>query len=344
MLTADVRFAGFTTTDWTRVLSLFRPRKVSGGERDEDRPRGGVVAIQEGGRLRKLIHTEAGRLRLEDMAQGWPMSCEELVARSAASWGLIVEAGALETIMDGFGARARRTDDLMVQTLSLAQLLQAEFHKGRLDLYPGRLRGVPIPSPGVVHASFDAICPVGRAMVLGLFDAGELWTSIALRRRVDGIDLILGPDEIRADMGLLAGDFRRDHRHLARAIEARVGPIALGCYSETSTIRALEVDPSPGSWARAVASRDVILSPIPAALAVPIGIDAGRAALSALRDVVDRFDPLGIIGPSLDKLKSAAAARLPGAAHDGSDAPGGRGHAWGFDPLEMLRRILSRDR
>ena len=30
MLTADVRFEGFTATDWTRFLSMFKPQRISG--------------------------------------------------------------------------------------------------------------------------------------------------------------------------------------------------------------------------------------------------------------------------------------------------------------------------
>src|SRR5262249_32518042 len=81
--------------------------------------------------------------------------------------------------------------------------------------------------------------------VLGLFEQGELWTSIALRRGPAGFNLVLGPDEVRSDMGLLAGDWRRDYRHLSRAIEDRGGPLALGCYAEVATLRKLEVHPTP---------------------------------------------------------------------------------------------------
>ena len=68
MLSADVRFEGFTATDWSRVLALFSPRIPTGGERDPDRPKGGVIAVHGDGRLRKLVHTQAGRMRLDDIA------------------------------------------------------------------------------------------------------------------------------------------------------------------------------------------------------------------------------------------------------------------------------------
>ncbi|AUX38658.1 hypothetical protein SOCE26_000360 [Sorangium cellulosum] len=335
MLSPDVRFEGFTATDWVRVLSLFRPRRTAGSARDAGdggKPRGGVVAVRAGGKLRKLVHTDAGRLRIDEGPRAAPISAEELAARHHASWAAVLEAGSLEAIVERFGARVRRGDDLIAQSILLLQLAREEHLAGRIDLWPARLRGVPIPSPGVVRGTLESLAGVGKTVVVGLFEGGELWTSVALRRDARGINLILGPDEVREDMGLLAGDWRRDYRHLSRAIEERAGELSLGCFAEAETIRKLEVDPSPGAWARAVAVRDVILAPVPAALAIPLGIDAGRAALAALRSIAERIDPMGVVGPAVRAVLERAgtdsdmAAMLP------------------FHPLELLRKLLSRER
>lgn len=332
MLSADVRLEGFTAVDWTRVLALFRPRRASGGERDPERPRGGVVAVHARGRLHKLVHTSVGRLRLDDAQRDWPLSGEALARRHNASWGAVLEAGTLDTIMDRFGARARRGDDLTTQTILLVSLARDELAAGRIDLWPRRLRGMPIPTSGMVKSTLDSVCPEGKSLVVGLFEAGELWTSVALRRGAHGFDLILGPDEVRGDMGLLAGDWRRDYRHLSRAVEERAGPLALGCFAEAATLEKLEVDPNPGAWARAVAVRDVILSPVPLALAIPLGIDAGWAALSALRAIAERMDPIGIVNPSLEALRQVRRGDRDMAS------------VLGFEPLALLRKMLERDR
>lgn len=331
MLSADVRFEGFTTTDWTRVVSLFQPRREDDRPRDPNRPRGGVVAVHARGKLVKLFHTEVGRLRLEDAAQISPLRAESLARQNHASWAIAIDMGTLERIMDAFGARSRRGDDVTLQILSFLQIAQEELLLGSIDLWPLRLRGVPIPSAGMVRGTIDAVCPVGRTMLVGLFEQGELWTSVALRRGYGGFNLILGPDEVRAEMGLLAGDWRRDYRHLVRAVEERAGPLSLGCFTEASTMRALVVDPTPGAWARASAVRDVILSPLPAALAIPLGVDAGRAAFHALRAVADRVDPTGVVPLSLKMLREIMAG-----SQDVSSV-------LGFHPLELLRRLLSRE-
>ena len=331
MLSADVRFEGFTATDWTRFLSLFRPRRPASELRDPARPRGGVVALHEGGKLRKLIHTEVGRLRLDEAQRAFPCSALALARAHHASWCAILDVGTLEAIMDRFAERTRRGDDILAQTITLAQVTREEAQAGRVDLWPGRLRGVPIPSTSMVRGSFDSVCPVGQTMVVGLFEAGELWTSIALRRGLGGFNLVLGPDEVRGDMGLLAGDWRRDYRHLSRAIEDRCGPLALGCYAEVGTLRKLEVDPNPGAWARAAALRDLILSPLPVPLAIPLGVDAGRAAWSALRVVAERIDPVGVVSPAMNALRD-----LTSGDRDVKDV-------FGFHPLVLLRKLLSRD-
>jgi hypothetical protein len=331
VLSADVRFEGFTATDWTRVLSLFRPRRAVSEQRDPSRPRGAVIAVHAAGKLRKLVHTEVGRLRLDDAQRSFPCSAEALARSHHASWAAILEAGTLETIMDRFAERTRRGDDIAAQTITLTQVARDELVAGHIQLWPHRLRGVPIPSAGMVRGSLDSICPVNRTLVVGLFEEGELWTSIALRRGPGGFNAVLGPDEVRSDMGLLAGDWRRDYRHLSHAIEERCGVLALGCYAEVSTIRKLEVDPNPGAWARAVAVRDVILSPLPAPLAIPLGVDAGRAAFNALRAVAERVDPVGVVAPAM-----AAIRDLTTGDRDVKSV-------LGFHPLDLLRKLLSRE-
>lgn len=332
MFSPHVRFEGFTTTDWLRVLSLFRPRPASRESRDPNRPRGGVIAVHDRGRLLKLLHTSAGRLSPRNVE--WPQSAEELARKHSVAFAIVLERQATVRIMEGFGAKTRPNDDLMAQTLTLISLARAEFAQGNIVAWPLRLRGVPVPTSGMVRASLDAVCPVGKSMVLGLFERGELWTSIALRRSGDGISHIIGPEEIRDDIGLLSGDWRRDHRHLARTVEERIGPLAFGCFAEHATFRALEVDPSPGAWARASFVRDIILSPLPAPMAIPLGIDAGLAAFIAVRNIVERLDSGGVVSGKIERLWERAAERPELARIE---------EMLGFHPLELLRRLLTRE-
>src|SRR5439155_885459 len=186
-------------------------------------------------RVRKLLHTSVGRLRLEDAQERFPIGVEELAHQHHASWAVIIESGALERIMERFAARARRRDDLSAQALGVLELAQEELASGHADLWPRRLQGVPVPSPGILRGTLDSVCAPGKVLVVGLFEAGELWTSIALRRAVAG-----------------------------------------------------------------------------------------------LRVFAERVDPIGVVGPSIDRLKRVTDRDVE--------------RVLGFHPLELLRRLLSRER
>jgi hypothetical protein len=338
MFAPDVRFEGFTHDDWVRVLELFRPLRQADRPRDPDRPRGLVVAVHRGGEIVKLVHSKVGRLRLDDVARDWPLDAAQLARRHDASWAVSLEYGALDEAMAELGDRLRRSDDMTSQWLLLFDTLQHQMELGRLELWPQRLEGLPMPTSAMVDRSLDMVCPPGKTLLVGLFEQHELWTSIALRRGPVGIDLVLGPDEVRGELGLLSGDFRRDHRHLARHVSDIAGPLSLGCFTERKTFRELEVDPTPGAWALAVAVRDVVLSPVPPAMALPLGLDAGRAAFSALRQVAARFDSSGVLPSAFGMLRDTV-------SHTVSNVGGEQAleDLLGFNPLELLRKLLERD-
>jgi hypothetical protein len=170
-------------------------------------------------------------------------------------------------------------------------------------------------------------------MALGMFKDGELWTAFIARRRGQGFDVIAGPDEIRPHMGLLSGDWRRDYRHLVRAVEDVYAPLSLGCFSEVDTFRALQVDARPGAWGRAAAVRDVILSPIAAPVGLALGVDGARYAFENLKRVTGRVAPLARLEPMLAQMR----ARLGSAAGEKDVS-----HVLGFDPMHVLRQLLRR--
>jgi hypothetical protein len=330
VLTADVRFEGWTSEDWTRFLHLWKPRAAA-VEAEKVRPRGGLLVIHEGARVRKLLHTAKGRL--EAPAGRWPLALHDLATTHGASWALSAHTGALDEIMERFGARARRGEDLIAQSLHVIAIAREMIAEGANDPWPRRLRGVPPPTDAMVRRAIDSLCPDGHAIALGMFKEGELWTAFVARRRGAGFDVIAGPDELRPMMGLLSGDWRRDYRHLVRAVEDRYSALAFGCFAEVDTFRHLQVDARPGAWGRAVIVRDVILSPIPMAVGLALGIDGTRFALEHLKVITTRIDPFGFLDPVLGGVR----ARLGSAVGD-KDVP----RVLGFDPMAALRALLKR--
>lgn len=328
MLTPDVRFEGWTTETWTRFLHLWKPRATP--DREPTRPRGGVIAIHEGGRLRKLLHTRTGRL---DPRGPWPIPLAELAEAHHASWALSAESGALEEIMERFGARLRRSDDLTAQALLIVTIAREMMQEGAIERWPMRLHGFPQPTETMVRRALDTVCPDGHAMVLGVFRDGELWTAGVARRRGDAFDVLAGPEDVRLRMGLISGDWRRDYRHVARAVEEQYAPVAMGCFAEVDRFRELQVDARPGAWGRAAVVRDIILSPTPVGIRLALGADGARFAFESFRAVAGQSTTLR----KLEPFMAHARKRL-------GDAVGARdvSSTLGFDPLAALRALLRR--
>ncbi|MGA7123479.1 MAG: hypothetical protein WBY94_25475 [Polyangiaceae bacterium] len=343
MLTPDVRFEGWTTEAWLRFLRIWQPRAVA--ERDPTAPQGGVIVVHDDGEILKLLHTRQGRLdpgsvHAQDEGEeqalalraGRPSALAQLARLHSASWAIGMRLGALDEVMERFGARARRGDDLTTQALMLVGIAREMLDEGAITAWPQRLRGVPLPTPAIVRRTLDALCPDGRAIALGLFDAGDLWTAFVARRRGPAFDVFAGPDELRPALGLLSGDWRRDYRHLARAVEDRYGPLGFGCFAELETFRGLQTDGRPGAWSRAVAVRDVVITPMPAGVRVAIGFDGARFALQGLMSLTGRIVPAALLAPLVDGARSRIAKLT------GKDV----GALLGFDPLAVLRGLLER--
>jgi hypothetical protein len=289
-----------------------------------------VIAIHEEGRLRKLLHTHRGRL---DPHGDWPIPLSELAERHHASWALAAKTGALEEIMERFGARLRRHDDLTTQALLVVDISNEMLQEGAIERWPERLKGVPPPTEAMVRAALDSLCPDGHAMVLGVFRHGDLWTAGVARRRGEAFDILAGPTDIRMRMGLLSGDWRRDYRHVERAVEEQYAPVAMGCFAEVDRFRDLQVDPQPGAWGRAAVVRDVILSPMPIGVRLALGADGARFAFETFRNIAGRSETLR----KLDPLFAVAREKL-GAVAGNRDVS----TTLGFDPLSVLRALLRR--
>jgi hypothetical protein len=299
VLTRDVRFDGWDVGSWLRFLALFEREEAALVPTSRS---GGVMAVHDGGRLRKLLHTRVGRL--DPLEQTWPVALEALAERHEAAWAVSLHMGALDEIMERWGARATRSDDIVAQALSLAAIAREMAVEGAIAAWPMRLEALRLPSTQVVSRAASSLCPEGRVVAGGLFEDGHLVTAIVVRRRADGFDSVLGPGELLPHMGLQSGDWRRDYAHLVRAIDREVGPLAAGVFTETRTLRRLLADPAPGAWARAVAVRDVIVSPMSFAAALPLVVDATRGAVVMARALSERYDPTGRLAPVLRQLRA----------------------------------------
>jgi hypothetical protein len=300
MFSADVQVLDFTAQDWLRLPDLFR--KPNGGVPAASA--GGILAVRQGGSVVKVVSTLRGRLPPPWAGQA---TAEALVREHGASFAVVFSTVALEQLGDRFAARMKRGQSFHEHVEAFVDAMRELEREGELDLWPTPFSEWPIPTERAFGSALDLVCPDGKSVLIGAFDDGELYTALCLRRRGPAFDMVMGPDRLRRDMGLLSGDFLRDYRYLGAAAEARLGPVAVGCYAELDTFRYLASATQPGAWATAVAARDVVLTPVTPGLAVPLGVDAGRAALVFAKGLADRFGLLGglrgtsSLGPRLER-------------------------------------------
>ena len=81
-----------------------------------------------------------------------------------------------------------------------------------------------------------------------------------------------------------------------------------------------------------MALREVVVSPMPRVLAVPLGVDAGRGLFDVAARFAKHVDPLGVVQPLLQAM-SHVLPQLPPVP--GRASPG-------FDVLDVLRKLLNR--
>lgn len=330
MFTPDVRFRGFSSAEWVRLAELLRGGKA----RERRKKRGGVVALSDGRRLLKLVHTRHGRL--DPVAQDWPSSLSTLAEDHDADWALEIQDGALQDLADRFACGLRPEHDYLKQTLDLLEIVRDYAARGRFEAWPPRLLHWPVPSYQTVQRALDALCPEGKSIAVGVFRGGDLYTALAARRRGAGFDALLGPGILRPRMGLLSGEWSRDYRHVLTAVQEELGPVYQGFFAEFSSLHELLESEEPGSFARAVALRDLIIAPAGPVVAVPLAVDTARATLRAAQRLVLRARSSG-------RLDS----RMPW-ARTSDGVQGATTSRWevvdilGFDPLALVKKLVER--
>lgn len=328
MFTPDCQVFDFTAQDWLRLPDLFRhatPAAAPGAVRSG----GGIIAVREGSRILKVSSTIRGRLPPPTSGH---TTAEALAAEHDGAFAVVLSSVALEQFGDRFARRLSRGQSFHTQVEAFVDAMRELEREGEVALWPTPFAEWPIPTERAFASALDLLCPDGKSVVVGAFEDGELYTALCLRRRGAAFDAVMGPDRVRRDMGLLSGDFSRDYRYLGAAVEARLGPLAVGCYGELATFRSLARDPAPGAWASAVAGRDIVLTPVTAGLAVPLGVDAGRAVLSLAKGLVGR---LGIFGGVTPPSAFGIGARIERAY---ALVEGDVRRYLGFDPWRVLAR------
>ena len=316
MINGDLRFEGFDAGSWTNLIALFSPSvmdRMSATPNVSDDPetqatesaaRAGTLTLVEdsSGHLLKAFHSVRGRVTDLEYDPGLPL--EELANRYAARRVVRLKEGVMEEIGERIALRLHRKDDYVAEWLAVARILREVIDGGQLEIWPRPLANVPIPSPTTVGRALDVVLPDDRALLTILWERQNIWTAFALQKKAGMINRVVGPDLIFRWTGPLGGDWRRDHRVVARAIAREMAPVHVGVFAEARTMISLLRKGDRGSWARAVAVRDVIVHPTPPYVAVALGADAVRGVARKTAEYLGGLDAFEMVAPLLGSLRS----------------------------------------
>ncbi len=337
MISEDFRFEGFDASDFLNLLALFRPARAA-QPRSEDAdqasdpgaplPRGTLVLVVDaaGVPCAALVPGRGPVLVPEDYDE---REIAALCRRHSVERAVLVDEGAIEELTERAAQRLPLSGDYATQWLTLLTAARELEDEGKLRYHPPRTH-LPLPTPAMLRRVLELVLPEDHVVLVAMWDGSELWTACALHRRGNEIDRFVGPKLLLDWAGPLSGDYRRDQRALRRAVEHALGPVHIGLFAQREAVEALLREPQPGSWARAVALREVIIHPAPRYVHLALAADAARAAGSRARDLLGGFDFAGYVAPA------AQFARMH-VARIGSVT-----QILGFNPLQALAARLRR--
>lgn len=277
MLDPGLRFEGFDTEDWTRLVELLRGRS---GSREE----AGLIVVHDQGRVRKALRTEGpATLRSGDP---WPQPLAAVARRETAGWVVALEAGALDAWMDWVGAHVEREHDLLDQLLVAWEGLRDLAVQGRLVTWPTAASSVPVPRRATILRAIGLVCPLGQSVVIAAWDGGKLWTSLAVRTSASGLDWMMGPESFRGPVEAAGSSPNALWSSLLHEVRACMGPVALGVAADKTQWDQIAGTTEVGAWAKAVVGGRILVEPMGRGLAVPLAVDASRMVVSTVRSVM----------------------------------------------------------
>ncbi|MCU0690218.1 MAG: hypothetical protein MUF54_02330 [Polyangiaceae bacterium] len=285
MLDPALRFDGFDTRDWSRLLSLWPSSAAAASQAPM-----GVLLVHDGRRVRKAIRADlVGVPELEDR---WPLALGEVAAMHRAPWVVALRVGALEELAEEIAVRTKRSDDMLDQVLTAWRVARELAASKRLETWPSSWEAVPAPTRAMVVGAMGLLCPPKHVVVLAVWRDHALWTSVALRRGIDTVDWIAGPEELRSQLAGSGGEMTRAHERLVRRVRDWMGPVALAMSAQARDWQALGASVgSVGAWVRATGRGRLVVDPLPVGMAIPIAVDAARVALVLARGLVQRAVP-----------------------------------------------------
>lgn len=306
-----IHFEGFDAKSWHKIVTLFAPGLASRPPNEhalrERTPGGLLVIVHKDNEVRAAIHSHRGRC---DVAEFRGVeSIATLAEQFDASFAIAIEDGAVELMLDRWGARVDPEEPAREAWLLLIDAVREVVDEKKLyfwpDIVPG---GVPRPTRAVIDAASELVLPAGKAAFALLFrDDSTLDAAIVLARPLGAPVTVYGAEKVVSSVGALSGDPRRDVPLVRAWLERELGPVHFGVHTRSSTLEALLRSDQPGAWSRAFNEGQLEVDPTPPWVVAALGADVARSALAiargALGSLVDR------VAPALESATRMASAR-----------------------------------
>jgi hypothetical protein len=281
VISEDFAFFGFDETSWDRLVSLL----LGGNE-----PHGVLVVVVNRAAVPvACFHTERGSMDPSLLPP--PGDLEALCEVAQARACIVMRDRAMGEVESYLAEPLDEGQDFVSRVMRFVHVLRQLGNGNWLRVWPNPLPHVLLAAVPAAKPATDLLLPDGHSVVLAVFERGELWTAAVVRRSAGNVDVFAGPRAISEWAGPLGGDWQRDHRVLADAIEAELGPIHLGLFMERPTAERLIRDRQSGEWARAFATRDLIVHPLPGFVAAGLGLDVVRGAAQLAMQVLEGIEP-----------------------------------------------------
>jgi hypothetical protein len=324
VISEDFAFFGFDETSWDRLVSLFlRDRSASA-------PRGVLVVVTDAaGKPVASFHTARGSV---DPAALPSLGNLGALCEATTCGACIVMRERARPHLEGYLAEALDPEqDFVAHVMRFVRVLRELGDGHWIRVWPNPLPDLLLSAMPAARPAADLLLPDGHNAMIGIFDQGELWTGAVLRRSGGDFDLLAGPGAISQWAGPLGGDWRRDHRVLARAVERELGPMHLGLFMELPTAGHLLRRREAGDWAAAYATRELMVHPLPGFLVAGLGLDALGGVARYTAQLLEQTDPEELI------------AIAQGFWHGLTDGKGLEG-LLGFSPGRVVTAAIQRAR
>lgn len=297
--------------------------------------RHGLVLLTRDGRPAALADLRRGFVPLPAWLARDAVVDREVLRRlrreHRATWAVAVGAAALRRLDAALARAFDPAGDLLDGLLRLAHVAREARRAGELLFSPALLDDVPIPAAAQVRSAFDLVLPDDRTALFYAFGPQGLSFGLVAEKRRGRLVCVAGHEAL-GGIAVRGAQWRAAVPRILRETALRFAPPAVGVFGDEAALRRIVFGTEPAALPRALATREVILDPMPPWLAVLLGLDTAAKAAGTARSLLRRFDPLGLA----ERLDPARLARDL-QQRLGVENPLAR--ALGFDPLAVLVRL-----